>query len=173
MYGGRDTANHQWVDSVPGYRVQGAKSPIDQTRLEDFRAVAHQVVGALFDTLRLRKIENTDVFGTLSRAADYAKASRSRQPVLILLSDMENSTPDLRMERENGVPATEWIETRRISNRLPDMRGICVVVAGAAASSSHQAKIRDFWFAYFASAGARFPNSSYRSFIADASELHC
>src|SRR5215467_11542723 len=66
MYGTSDTGDHQWIDSVPRARTPGVVSPTDKRRLEDFKVVAHQVVGAMFDPNRARRIDNTDVFTTIS-----------------------------------------------------------------------------------------------------------
>jgi hypothetical protein len=173
MYGASDTDDHQWVDSVPRARSAGVVGTADQRKLEDFKAMAHQVVGAMFDPRRVRKIDNTDVFGTITRAADYAKAAHDRRPTLILLSDMENSTPEMRMERAGGIPPAAWVETHRREGRLPDMRGICVVVSGADAKTERAAQIRDFWSRYFTAAGTTLEGSNYRAFVSDASELRC
>ena len=172
MYGTSDTGDHQWIDSVPRARTPGVVSPTDKRRLEDFKVVAHQVVGAMFDPKRARRIDNTDVFATISRAADYAKGARGRRPMLILLSDMENSTPELRMER-SGVPSGDWISARQSANRLPDMRGVCVLVAGAASTTQREATIRDFWVRYFGAAGTTLGAANYRAFVPDAMELGC
>jgi len=173
MYGSSDTGDHQWIDSVPRARTPGAVSTADKRRLDDFKAVAHQVVGAMFDPNRARRIDNTDVFATISRAADYAKGSHDRRSTLILLSDMENSTDEMRMEKSGGIPSPEWIEVRRTANRLPDMRGVCVLVAGAASTTQREATIRDFWVRYLAAAGTTLAATNYRAFVPDAMELRC
>jgi len=173
MYGSSDTGDHQWIDSVPRARTPGAVSTADKRRLDDFKAVAHQVVGAMFDPNRARRIDNTDVFATISRAADYAKGSHDRRSTLILLSDMENSTDEMRMEKSGGIPSPEWIEIRRTANRIPDMRGVCVLVAGAASTTQREATIRDFWVRYLAAAGKTLAATNYRAFVPDAMELRC
>jgi len=173
MYGSSDTGDHQWIDSVPRARTPGVISTADKRRLDDFKAVAHQVVGAMFDPNRARRIDNTDVFATISRAADYAKGSHDRRSTLILLSDMENSTDEMRMEKSGGIPSPEWIEVRRSANRLPDMRGVCVLVAGAASKTQREATIRDFWVRYIAAAGTTLAATNYRAFVPDAMELRC
>jgi hypothetical protein len=173
MYGSSDTGDHQWIDSVPRARTPGVVSTADKRRLDDFKAVAHQVVGAMFDPNRARRIDNTDVFATISRAADYAKGSHDRRSTLILLSDMENSTDEMRMEKSGGIPSPEWIEVRRTANRLPDMRGVCVLVAGAASTTQREATIRDFWVRYLAAAGTTLAATNYRAFVPDAMELRC
>jgi hypothetical protein len=173
MYGSSDEGDHQWMDSVPRVRKPGVVSPTDQRRLDDFKAVAHQIVGAMFDPTRVRKIGNTDVFGTISRAADYANGAAGRRKTLILLSDMENSTPEMRMEQVDGIPSRDWIEVRQHANRLPDLRGVCVVVAGAASTTQREALIRDFWSRYLAASGTTLPATNYRAFVPDATELRC
>jgi hypothetical protein len=173
MYGSSDTDDHQWIDSVPRLRRPGAITASDKRRLEDFKVVAHQVVGAMFDPNRVRRIDNTDVFATIRRAADYAKVADGRRPTLILLSDMENSTDEMRMERSGGIPSPAWIEVRRTSNRLPDMRGVCVLVAGAGSTTQREALIRDFWVRYLAAAGTTLAAANYRAFVPDAMELRC
>jgi len=173
MYGSSDTGDHQWIDSVPRARTPGVISTADKRRLDDFKAVAHQVVGAMFDPNRARRIDNTDVFATISRAADYSKGSHDRRSTLILLSDMENSTDEMRMEKSGGIPSPEWIEVRRTANRLPDMRGVCVLVAGAASTTQREATIRDFWVRYLAAAGTTLAATNYRAFVPDAMELRC
>jgi hypothetical protein len=173
MYGSSDTGDHQWIDSVPRARTPGVISTADKRRLDDFKAVAHQVVGAMFDPNRARRIDNTDVFATISRAADYAKGAHDRRSTLILLSDMENSTDEMRMEKSGGIPSPEWIEVRRTANRLPDMRGVCVLVAGAASTTQREATIRDFWVRYLAAAGTTLEATNYRAFVPDAMELRC
>jgi len=173
MYGSSDTGDHQWIDSVPRARTPGVVSTADKRRLDDFKAVAHQVVGAMFDSTRVRRIDNTDVFATISRAADYAKGAHDRRSTLILLSDMENSTDEMRMEKSGGIPSPDWIEVRRSANRLPDMRGVCVLVAGAASKTQREATIRDFWIRYLAAAGTTLAATNYRAFVPDATELRC
>ena len=173
MYGSADTGDHQWIDSVPRARTPGVVTPADQRKLDDFKAVAHQVVSAMFDPNRVRRIDNTDVFGTIARASDYAKAAHNRRPTLILLSDMEHSTAEMRMERSGGIPSSQWIEVRRSANRLPEMRGVCVVVAGAASKTQREAMIRDFWVRYFAASGTTLTADNYRAFVPDAMELRC
>jgi hypothetical protein len=172
MYGSSDTGDHQWIDSVPRLRRPGVVTASDKRRLEDFKTVAHQVVGAMFDPNRARRIDNTDVFATIRRAADYAKVADGRRATLILLSDMENSTDEMRMER-SGVPSPQWIEVRRAASRLPDMRGVCVLVAGAGSSTQREAAIRDFWVRYFAASGTALSANNYRAFVPDASEVRC
>ena len=77
----------------------------------------------LFDSVRAKGIQSTDIFGTLTRAADYAKASRNRGTTLLLLSDMMNETPDVRMTSRQDIPGADWIRQLAAAKRIPELRG--------------------------------------------------
>ena len=127
----------------------------------------------LFDSARAREIQKTDIFGTLARAADYARASRNRPTTLLLLSDMMNETPDVTMTDPQAIPGDSWIRHLAAGKRIPQLRGVCVVVAGADVSTARGAAIRDFWNKYFEAAGTRVSPDNYRNMISDPSEVGC
>ena len=95
--GGRQPAR-QWTDSIRAPMNSGNLTGSDRRRLDDFKAIARIQTSILFDSVRAKQIQSTDIFGTLARAADYAKASRHRPTTLLLLSDMINETPGFALE---------------------------------------------------------------------------
>ena len=170
--GGREPAR-QWSDSIRTPRNPKQLTGSDRRRLEDFRNIARMQTSILFDSVRAKQIQATDIFGTLTRAADYAKASRNRPTTLLLLSDMINETPDVRMTSMQEIPGRTWIRERVDSRRIPSLSGVCVVVAGADVSSARGAAIRDFWNRYFAAAGTSVSSDNYRNMISDPAEINC
>ena len=170
--GGREPAR-QWSDSIRTPRNPKQLTGSDRRRLEDFRNIARIQTSILFDSVRAKQIQATDIFGTLTRAADYAKASRNRPTTLLLLSDMINETPEVRMTTMQEIPGRTWIRERVDAKRIPQLRGVCVVVAGADVSSARGAAIRDFWDKYFAAAGTTVSSDNYRNMISDPSEVNC
>ena len=170
--GGREPAR-QWSDSIRTPRNPKQLTGSDRRRLDDFRNIARMQTSILFDSVRAKQIQATDIFGTLTRAADYAKASRNRPTTLLLLSDMINETPDVRMTTMQEIPGRTWIRERVDAKRIPQLRGVCVVVAGADVSSARGAAIRDFWDKYFAAAGTTVSSDNYRNMISDPSEVNC
>jgi hypothetical protein len=170
MYGAAEP--QQVTDSVRMLRA-AAPTPREKRELEDFRARSLAILPMFFDSTRKQQVLVTDVFGTLFRAADYAKSPGHDRTVLVLLSDMIQATGEASMEREAGIPGKDWIDARAAEQRLPDMTGICVVVSGAETKSARGAQIRRFWQDYFAKVGARLPTDRYRGLIADASQLSC
>ena len=170
--GGREPAR-QWSDSIRTPRNPKQLTGSDRRRLDDFRNIARMQTSILFDSVRAKQIQATDIFGTLTRAADYAKASRNRPTTLLLLSDMINETPDVRMTTMQEIPGRTWIRERVDAKRIPQLRGVCVVVAGADVSSARGAAIREFWYKYCAAAGTTVSSDNYRNMISDPSEVNC
>jgi hypothetical protein len=169
--GGRQPAR-QWSDSIRTPR-NGDLTGSDRRRLDDFKAVARIQTSILFDSVRAKEIQSTDIFGTLARAADYAKASRNRPTTLLLLSDMINETPAVNMTSRADIPDDSWIRHLAAAKRIPQLSGVCVVVAGADVSSARGAAIREFWNKYFEAAGTHVSPDNYRNMISDPGEVRC
>jgi hypothetical protein len=169
---GIDSAG-QWQDSVPARRFSGPLRAGERANLDEFRVTAPIVAATFFDAEKSKKIMSTDLFHTLGRAADYAKAADGRRTTLVLLSDMLQSTDEVNMEQPGGVPTDGWIEHRKAAGRLPDLANVCVFVVGGDPSSSRGVSVRRFWQRYFVAAGATFPHENYRNMVADAKEIHC
>jgi hypothetical protein len=172
VYQGGKQPARQWSDSIRTPR-NGELTGSDRRRLDDFKSIARVQTSILFDSVRAREIQSTDIFGTLARAADYARASRDRPTTLLLLSDMINETPDVRMTSRQDIPGDGWIRHLAAARRIPQLRGVCVVVAGADVSSARGAAIREFWNKYFEAAGTHVSPDNYRNMISDPSEVTC
>ena len=170
--GGKEPAR-QWSDSIRTPRKAGQLTASDKRRVEDFRDIARIQTSILFDSLRTKEIHATDIFGTLARAADYAKASRNRGTTLLLLSDMINETPDVRMTSRQDIPDDGWIRHLAAAKRVPQLRGVCIVIAGADVSSARGAAVREFWDKYFEAAGTHVSADNYRNMISDPAEINC
>jgi hypothetical protein len=169
--GGRIPAR-QWSDSIRAPR-NGKPTASDNRRVEDFKTIARIQTSILFDSARAKGVMTTDIFGTLSRAADYAKASRNRPTTLLMLSDMMNETPDVMMTSQAEIPGNRWIRELAQEKRIARLQGVCVVVAGADVTTERGAAIRDFWNKYFEAAGTRVAPDNYRNMISDPSEVAC
>jgi hypothetical protein len=172
MYGIRGKLPRQWADSVPLPRNPDAPGPREREKLQDFRTIAAVVGQQFFDSVRTREIRETDIIGTLFRAADYGGSRRDEGgTILVLLSDMINSTPELSLERIAAIPRPEWVAARRAGGRLPDLRGVCVVVVGADVTSARGAALRTFWTEFLTASGASL--GAYRNMIPTPDEVRC
>lgn len=172
MYQGGKLPARQWSDSTRAPRDEQVR-PSELRRLADFKAIARVQAQIMFDTTRAKEIKHTDIFGTLVRAADYSRPAANTRRTLLLLSDMINETPDVTMTSRNAIPTDAWIKHLAAERRIPQLRDMCVVVAGADVSSARGAAIRDFWEKYFQAAGTQLAPENYRNMIANASEVSC
>ena len=86
---------------------------------------------------------------------------------------MINETPAVNMMERGDIPSDGWIRHLAAEKRIPQLRDVCVVVAGADVSSARGAAIRDFWNKYFEAAGTHVAADNYRNMISDPSEVGC
>jgi hypothetical protein len=77
------------------------------------------------------------------------------------------------MTDRQDIPGKTWIRERAAEQRIPQLSGVCVVVAGADVSSARGSAIREFWNKYFVAAGTRVAPDNYRNMISDPSEINC
>ena len=173
MYQGGKLPARQWSDSTKAPKTAGKVGASELRRLEDFKSIARIQAQILFDTTRAKEIRHTDIFGTLVRAADYSRPAPNTRRTLLLLSDMINETHDVTMTSRSEIPSDAWIKHLASQQRIPQLRDVCVVVAGADVSSARGAAIRDFWEKYFAAAGAHLDPDNYRNMIANPAEVTC
>jgi len=169
---GVDSAG-QWHDSIPAQRIPGTMTGRDKRNVDQFRVVARQMASTFFDPSASGKVMSTDLFHTMHRAADYAKAANGRQTTLVLLSDMLQSTREVNMERAGGVPGDAWTTALKAGGRLPDLRNVCVFVVGADATTRTGARVRQFWQHYFEATGATYRPENYRNMVSDPGEIGC
>lgn len=173
MAQGAREEERSWDDSVAPLHQWPDTSPTDRRRAGDFRDDAHQTAATFFNPERAKAIRSTDVLGTLFRAGEYAHGGGGRRVTLLILSDMLNATPELNMEGGHPLPSDEWIAARAKQQILPDLRNVCIIVAGADVRSSRGAAVRDFWSRYLTAAGATFRLVNYRNVLSDLGEADC
>lgn len=166
-------ASGNWEGEIPPARKPGQPNGADRKKAEQFRNTAQLITATFFDSTQSKHVMTTDLLFTIGRAADLAKAAEGRRTQLVLLSDMLNATPELNMERKGGVPDASWVAQRKAQGRLPDLRDVCVAVAGADVGSTRGVATRAFWMSYFEAAGARLDDANYRNLISDAREIRC
>jgi len=99
----------------------------------------------------------TDILGALLIASQvFTEELAARRKVLIIFSDMRNTTPELNLDSPEGVTQFSWALMKR---RIPvaDLRSIGVQVLGVDAASksiNYWSELRDSWAMYFTDAGA-------------------
>lgn len=114
----------------------------------------------------------TDLFATIHSVAELARQDTARKTTLVLMSDMLQCAGGVCMEG-GGVPDSAWIHSRKAENTLPDLRGACVVVVGADASTETGQRVRDFWISYFRAAGADLRPEKYSYQVTRPEYLGC
>lgn len=117
--------------------------------------------------------QHTDIFGALLLASDiFARDARSPRQVLILLSDMRESTSELDLESLDTIPPFPALAKN--CGQLPIFRGVKTYVLGvdgAGRSMAYWESLRAFWRGYFQHAGAKLQSYSALRYILQSSDL--
>jgi len=118
--------------------------------------------GELVRIWRLRSAQlqphfrQTDILGALLLASQiFAQEPTAEKRVLVLFSDMRNSTSGLDLESSRAVAQLQG--KRSIAREIPDLCGVQVFalgVDGVDRSISYWLRVKAFWSGYFQSAGA-------------------
>lgn len=106
----------------------------------------------------------TDLLGAMLLAAQaFDHSEADRKEVLMIFSDMRQSTRVLDLERPAVVHKTEALQQIAKGHLIPDLHGVHVYVLGVDASGrsvNYWQTLRDFWIGYFELAGATVENYS-------------
>ncbi|HEU4993765.1 MAG TPA: hypothetical protein VFT29_03065 [Gemmatimonadaceae bacterium] len=163
--------NFIWTSEISAARDPDKPRPSDSLALIDFADELTAEVTVLFNPSKAGKLQGTDLFTTLHRAAELAAADPRRRHVLIIVSDMLQSTRDVDMER--NLPDTTWIRRAANDRILPNLSGVCAVVIGADVATARGKHVQAFWEQYFRLAGGDLRGSNYRNFAPSPEGMSC
>jgi hypothetical protein len=127
---------------------------------------------------RAKTTDLTDILGAVLAARKVLfneSAGTAKYRYLILFSDMVHETKEYNFTREplTNLQIGSILGTEKKADRLPDLRGVKVWVAGAGASSDSrmtQARllwIQKFWITYFKDTGADLTDARYAGTLND------
>ncbi len=106
----------------------------------------------------------TDLLGAMLVAAQaFDHSPADRKEVLMIFSDMRQSTRVLDLERPTAVHKTEALQQVAKSHLIPNLHGVEVYALGVDASGrsvNYWQTLRDFWIGYFELAGATMKSYS-------------
>lgn len=164
----RDTSTARTV-TMPTLR---GSQPLQREKdeLELARQTADLYVASLFKTA---PVNGTDLFATMHTAGERAREGTGARKVLVVLSDMLQCTPDVCMERPNGLPDSTWLAGQKQQGLVPALDSICVSVVGPDATTTQGVKVREFWSRYFQTAGASFSANRYVHNASTPAALRC
>lgn len=139
------------LDSELIYRkVVSARAGVDSTHIGALRVEVALLLDAPDDA------GSTAIFQALAIAAQYFAVEVRERKVLVLLSDMiETSACNFRCVQIDDGYVSRQIESHRRLHLLPNLTGVTVYVAGAHGPTPERcAAIERFWREYMGAAGA-------------------
>jgi len=103
------------------------------------------------------RFPRTDIFGALVLASDLLRETSGGRKVLIIFSDMRNSSSGIDLEQPPIVPAREELKHVEQQVLVAPLSGVNVYVLGVDAegkSVAYWQSLRNFWVEYFRKTGA-------------------
>lgn len=151
----------RFADTVPDLPDSSFIRAADKNTLKGKQSAFRTLMPMVFNPALAGKIPRTDIFATLFTAGEYMRDARGRPTTIILLSDMLQSANGIEMEGLARMPQAGWIMQQKGLGTIPDLKGACIIVVGADASTPAGVTIRGFWRDYFLAAGANFQVRNY------------
>ena len=151
----------RWTQKVPEREYPGKRVATDSLARVRFLRDARDYMRSFTDTAARQPTRGTDVLSTLHDVAADLRAHRDHRATLYLFSDMLQANGEVNFERPGVRPPTDWVETAVAEGRLPDLRGLCVVVVGARVDTEAGQAVKDFWRRYFEATGATLRDQNY------------
>jgi hypothetical protein len=151
----------RWAQRVPEREMGGRTPQRDSVSRVRFLRDARDYLTKYTDPEGRDGYLGTDILSTLYDIAEEARAYPGSETTLVIFSDMLQATSDINMEGAARVPPDDWIESRRLDGRLPDLSGVCVVVVGARVDTPDAQLVKVFWKRYFSATGAVLLDRNY------------
>jgi len=101
--------------------------------------------------------KHTDILGALLLASELFRREGPEKRVLVLYSDMRNTTNDLNLELETAPNMQASLRTLDRQGLVPNLRGVVTFVLGADAAGVQVRRwnrVKQFWDSYFVETGA-------------------
>jgi hypothetical protein len=115
-------------------------------------------------TAQRGKAKATVIVDSMGAAAQIFARDPRKRKWLLILSDMveESKVANFAKAVPDAAATDALLRERRGKGLMPDLKGVQVFVAGAAAPGAEQyTAIQDFWLEYFRAAGAQVSEKTY------------
>lgn len=154
-------APRRWAQDVPEREFADRAMSRDSVTLARFLTDVRDYLTGFTEVSEREEMLGTDILSTLQNAGDEVRSYPGYRTVLVILSDMLHATGDLNMEGLQRMPSADWVRRASSEGRLPDLSGVCVLVAGARVDTQEAQRVKAFWMEYFQATGATLLDRNY------------
>lgn len=151
----------RWSETVPSREFTEQRMARDSLTRTRFLQDAQDYLIAFTDSTSRGDINGTDILSTLHDVAADLRAAGNRRATLYIFSDMLQSNRTINMEGLARMPPSNWVQREKQEGTLPDLSGLCVVVAGARVDTDAGQRVKAFWEEYFDATGATMLDRNY------------
>jgi hypothetical protein len=151
----------RWSQQVPAREITEHEIMRDSVARVRFLRDAVILLGRLASPTDRDNINGTDILSTLHDVGEELRAYPGHRATMYLFSDMLQSTREIEMEGLRVMPPDGWVARAKEGGRLPNLRGLCVVVVGARVDTPAAQRVKAFWQEYFETTGATLTDQNY------------
>lgn len=152
----------RWSQRGPEREFEDREVRRDSVALARFVQDAQDYLRRFTTTEEREHVGGTDILSTLHDVGSEVRAYPDHRPILYIFSDMLQANQTMSFEEgRNPMSRLGWIEEAAEEGQLPNLSGVCVVVAGARTDTDHGQAVRRFWTEYFERTGATLDPSNF------------
>lgn len=151
----------RWSETVPAREFTEQALARDSISRARFLQDAQDYLVVFTDSTSREDIDGTDILSTMHDVAADLRAAPGREAVMYVFSDMLQSNRTINMEGLAKMPPANWVQREKAAGTLPDLTGLCVVVAGARVDTDMGQRVKRFWEEYFEATGATLLDRNY------------
>jgi hypothetical protein len=151
----------RWSETVPAREFKEQALARDSISRARFLQDAQDYLVVFTDSTAREDIDGTDILSTMHDVAADLRAAGGRKATMYVFSDMLQSNRAINMEGLAKMPPSNWVQREKADGTLPDLSGLCVVVAGARVDTDAGQRVKKFWEEYFEATGATLLDRNY------------
>ncbi len=168
-----DEEPKRWATQIPEREFQNQVVQRDSVSKARFIQDIRDYIDGFSDPEDRENIGGTDILSTLHLVGAELQAQPEHRTTFVLFSDMLQANRVMNLEGLTRMPADNWVRSEAQRGTLPDLSGLCVVLAGARKDTRASQVVKDFWREYFEATGATLLEENYTYRPVQISERPC
>lgn len=151
----------RWATQVPERQFPDRMVPRDSVAKQRFLQDVVDYIARFSDSEGREEIGGTDILSTMHLVSAELQAHPDYRTTFVLFSDMLQANQVMNLEGLTRMPEDNWVQKEEAGGTLPDLTGLCVVLAGARTDTPISQVVKDFWMEYFEATGAILLDQNY------------
>ena len=151
----------RWATQIPEREFVDQLVPRDSVAKARFIQDIQDYITRFSEPADRANIGGTDILSTMHLVEAEIQAQPNHRTTLVLFSDMLQANRVMNLEGLVRMPDENWVQDQAARGTLPNLGGLCVVLAGPREDQPMYQVVKDFWQQYFEATGATLLDQNY------------